>query len=115
MTRGFNFKGKTFTVNKAATKPIATVLAAPTTKPNQSVFDQLPHNAYIRKSQLTQSPTRKKPSASARATGLLTRIGRGIEKTAEVADQVGKIRNAIEGINKLAGAIWPFLLLLWPK
>ena len=46
---------------------------------------------------------------------LLIRIGTGIKKLAEFADHVDKIRNAIEGVYKLAGAIWPVFLLLWPN
>ena len=32
---------------------------------------------------------------------------------AEVADRVDKIRNAIEGVYKLAKVLWPIFLLMW--
>jgi hypothetical protein len=53
--------------------------------------------------------------SSAPAKSLLTRFGNAFMKIAEVADGVDKIRNAIEGIYKLAGAIWPIFLLIWPN
>lgn len=65
MTRGFNFKTKpTNPVSKAPTKPTATApVATPTTKPNQSVFDQLPDSAFVRESQLVQSAARPDSTA----------------------------------------------------
>lgn len=62
MSKGFNFKSKPAkAVSLLPTKPTAltTVSAANCiTKPNQSVFDQLPDSAYIRESQLVRSPKR---------------------------------------------------------
>lgn len=62
MSRGFNFKTKP-TNPVRTTKPTATAPAAITTKPNQSVFDQLPDSAFVRESQLVYSPNRPDSTA----------------------------------------------------
>jgi predicted DNA-binding transcriptional regulator AlpA len=62
MSKGFNFKIKpTNAVSKLLIKPTALITATAanhTTKPNQSVFDQLPDSAYLREAQLVRSPKR---------------------------------------------------------
>ena len=59
-----NFKTKpTIPVSKTPTKPTATAPAVTATKPNQSVFDQLPDSAFVRESQLVQSAARPDSTA----------------------------------------------------
>jgi prophage regulatory protein len=63
MSKGFNFKtNPTNPVSKAPTKPTATAPAA-ITAPAQAVFDRLPDSAYVRESDLVQSP--KRPDSTA--------------------------------------------------
>ncbi len=85
----------------------------PATKPNQSFVNQLPARANVEDSQKVQSPTQQESAVSAPVKGLLTRMGTCIKKIAEVADRVDKIRNAIEGVYKLAKVLWPIFLLMW--
>lgn len=67
MTIGFNFKTKPANPASKPREPISKVHAATadasTSKPKQSVFDQLPDSAYLRVSQLVQSP--KRPDSTA--------------------------------------------------
>ncbi len=67
MTKGFNFKTKPANPASKPTEPTIKVHAATadtsTSKPTQSVFDQLSDSAYLRESQLVQSP--KRPDSTA--------------------------------------------------
>ena len=104
MSQGFNLK----------IRPIS-FKSALASKSDQPVSNQLSDCACAKESQPVERPKQPESTVPAPAKGLLTRMGTGIKKLAEVADDIDKIRNAVEGVYKLARAIWPVLLMMWPN